>query len=98
LIAGLFLLPWLAGYELVVIVMFFAHVVHGGIVAALESIAVVITKGALHVGMAVRVVIVSVLVAMVFKVMTRSVDSIVKAPLLDLAEFARWLIPGMILV
>src|ERR1700676_672025 len=80
------------------IVVFFAHVVLCRFISALESVAIVVAKAALYAGMAIRVVIVSVLVVMAFKVMTRGLDSVVEALSLNLAEFSRRLIPGMILI
>ena len=61
------------------IVAFFLHVVHGAAIAFLEAMAIVVNEFALHARMAVPVVIVSILVAVGFKIPACGFDAVVKA-------------------
>jgi hypothetical protein len=66
---------------------------HGDVVATAESFAVVVTQSAIHVRMAVLLVVVRVGMAVVGEVPASSIDAVMKTLALHVVEFSGRLIP-----
>ncbi len=88
----------LAIVVVVPIVVFFSHVVHRHLIAAAESIAIVVAQAPLHVRMAVTIMIVRIPLAMSFEVAPCGFNSVMEAAPLRLAELIRSLVPWAVLI
>jgi hypothetical protein len=70
------------------------EMIHGFVVAAAESLAIVVSRTSLNMRMTVFVTVVHVWLAVVVEVLASSFDAIVEALTLDIAKLLRWCIPS----
>src|ERR1700722_5333638 len=69
------------------------EMIHGFVVAAAESLAIVVSRTSLNMRMTVFITVVHVRLAVVVEVLASSFDAIVEALTLDIAKLLRWCIP-----
>jgi hypothetical protein len=69
------------------------EMIHGFVVPAAESLAIVVSRTSLNMRMTVFVTVIHVRLAVVVEVLASSFDAIVEALTLDIAKLLRWCIP-----
>jgi len=83
----------------VIVVFVIVHeVLHGALVATTISFAIIFADGAFDVGMTKFFAILDIGATMIIEVFAGTLNPIVKSPTLNVAKFARRLIPGTFLV
>jgi hypothetical protein len=70
------------------------EMIHGDLVPAAESLAVVMSRTCLNMRMTVLITVVHVWLAVVVQVLAGSFDAVVKALTLNIAKLLRWCIPS----
>lgn len=71
-----------------------AHVTHGGVVTTAETVAIIIARRAIYVGMAVLFVIVRARPMVMVEVPASGFDAVMKALALHVAKIGRRLVPA----
>jgi hypothetical protein len=85
---------WQTMPDLAAVASVMHQMIHGFVVAAAESLAIVMSRTCLNMRMTELITVIHVWLAVVVEVLASSFDSIVEALTLDIAKLLRWCIPS----